>query len=160
MPNCFNFVSMKGFEKILSFENELPVDYADRIGLLYSAFVSQNHKKNKGQFLTPSAIARFMGNMAKSDKSHLSILDPGCGTAILSWAIIESMVNSNSNLKSINLDLYETDDAIIPFISNVLDFLKRWLSSSEIFIQNYFSAAFCQNKQLYYYRLENNILNS
>ena len=63
---------MKSFDKIAPFKDELPVDYADRLGLSYSAFVTQTHKKIKGQFLTPSAIARFMGNMAKSDKSNLS----------------------------------------------------------------------------------------
>ena len=71
---------MKSFDKIPPLNDELPVDYADRLGLSYSAFVTQTHKKNKGQFLTPSLIARFMGNMAKSDKIHISILDPSSGT--------------------------------------------------------------------------------
>ncbi|MDP4209599.1 MAG: Eco57I restriction-modification methylase domain-containing protein [Bacteroidota bacterium] len=126
---------MKSFEKILLHDNELPVDYADRIGLSYSVFVTQNHKKNKGQFLTPSAIARFMGSLAKSDKSHISILDPGCGTAILSCAIVESLVGSNSNLKSISLDSYEIDNDILPFTTSVLDFLKDWLNSKDISFQ-------------------------
>ena len=126
---------MKSFEKILLYDSELPVDYADRIGLSYSVFVTQNHKKNKGQFLTPSAIARFMGSMAKSDKSHISILDPGCGTAILSCAIIESLVGSNSNLKSISLDSYEIDNDILPFTTSVLDFLKGWLNDKDISFQ-------------------------
>jgi adenine-specific DNA-methyltransferase len=126
---------MKSFEKILPFDSELPVDYADRIGLSYSVFVSQNHKKNKGQFLTPSPIAKFMGKLVESDKEHLSILDPGCGTAILSCAIIEHLSNSNFNLKSINLDAYEIDNEILPFTTNVLDFLKDWLSDKNISFQ-------------------------
>jgi hypothetical protein len=48
-------------------------------------------KKIKDNFLPPSPIARFMGKLAKSDKSHISILDPGCGTAILSCATIENL---------------------------------------------------------------------
>ena len=126
---------MKSFEKILLKDNELPVDYADRIGLSYSVFVTQNHKKNKGQFLTPSAIARFMGSLAKSNKSHIVILDPGCGTAVLSCAIVESLVGSNSNLKSIILDLYEIDNDILPFTINVLEFLKDWLNNKDISFQ-------------------------
>ena len=35
---------MKRIEKILALENELPVDYADRVGLFYSEFVTQNYK--------------------------------------------------------------------------------------------------------------------
>lgn len=134
-PNCNIFVLMNSIEKILLNDSELPVDYADRIGLSYSAFVTQNHKKNKGQFFTPSAIARFMGSLAKSEKSHISILDPGCGTAILSCAIVESLVDSNSNLRSISLDSYEIDNDIFPFTISVLDFLRAWLSAKDISFQ-------------------------
>ncbi|MCX6238042.1 MAG: Eco57I restriction-modification methylase domain-containing protein [Bacteroidia bacterium] len=118
---------MKSTEKILPLNCELPVDYADRLGLAYSIFVTQSHKKIKGQFLTPSAIARFMGNMAKSNKTNISILDPGCGTAILSCAIIESLVSSNSGLKSIQLDVYEIDNEILSFTTCALDYLNNWL---------------------------------
>ena len=126
---------MKSFDKIAPLNDELPVDYADRLGLSYSAFVTQTHKKIKGQFLTPSAIARFMGNMAKSDKSHLSILDPGCGTAILSCAIIETLVSANSDLRSINLDTYELDKEILPYTTCILDYLKEWLGNKNISFQ-------------------------
>ena len=123
---------MKNRERISPLINELPVDYADRIGLSYSTFVSQSQKKNKGQFLTPSAIARFMGKMAESCKSHISILDPGCGTAILSCAIIENFVTTNSKLQSIDLVVYEIDQNIISFTTSVLDYLKDWLSARNI----------------------------
>jgi adenine-specific DNA-methyltransferase len=123
---------MKNDEIILPKDRELPVEYADRIGLSYSAFVTQHHKKNKGQFLTPSAIARFMAGMATSDKSHISILDPGCGTVILSCALIEHLVAENPNLEFISLDAYEIDKEIIPFTINVLDFVKNWLKDKNI----------------------------
>ena len=126
---------MKIVEKILHINDELPVDYADRIGLSYSVFVTQKHKKNNGQFLTPSPIARFMGKLAQSDKSHISILDPGCGTAILSCAIIENLSISNSNLKTISLDAYEIDNEILLFSTNVLDYLKEWLNNKNISFQ-------------------------
>jgi adenine-specific DNA-methyltransferase len=132
MLNCSNFAFVTSNEKILPFEKELPVDFADRVGLSYSVQVTQNHKKNKGQFLTPSAIARFMGNMARSDKTHISLLDPGCGTAILSCAIIEKLVNTNSSFQSINLDAYEIDNEILPFTKQVLEFLKDWLYEKNI----------------------------
>lgn len=123
---------MKEIEKILPLDYELPVEYADRIGLSYSVFVTQNYKKNKGQFLTPTAIARFMGGMATSDKKHVSILDPGCGTAILSCAIIEHITLSNQCLQTINLDVYETDKEILPYTTCVLDYLKEWLGNKGV----------------------------
>ena len=135
VPNCYIFVLMKNIEKISPLNCELPADYADRIGLSYSVFVTQNHKKIKGQFLTPSAIARFMGNMAKSNKTHVSILDPGCGTGILSCAIIESLVSTNRELQSIHLDIYEIDKEILSFTTCVLDYLNDWLSKKGISFQ-------------------------
>lgn len=126
---------MKIIEKILPLYCELPVDYADRVGLSYSVSVTQNNKKDKGQFLTPSPIARFMGNMVKYSKSHVSILDPGCGTAILSCAIIENLVSVNSHLQSIDLDVYEIDKEILPYTTGVLEYLKNWLNKKNIILK-------------------------
>jgi len=123
---------MKNCNEIISLPCELPVDFADRVGLVYSNSVTQNHKKKKGQFLTPAPIARFMGNMAESNKEHITILDPGCGIAILSSAIIESLTSSNSSLQSISLDVYEIDEEILPYTRSVLNFIKEWLSGKKI----------------------------
>lgn len=129
------FAIMKTVEKIIPLDKELPVDYADRIGLAYSAFVTQTHKKHKGQFLTPSLIARFMGEMGVSSNSAVSILDPGCGTAILSCALIEHLTRSNSSLKAVTLDVYEIDPEILHFTGSVLDYLKDWLTSRNVSFQ-------------------------
>ena len=123
---------MNSSKKILPLISELPVDYADRIGLCYSAIATQTHKKTKGQFFTPAVIASFMGNMAKSDHKQISILDPGCGTAILSCAIVENLVKINLNLQHIVLDVYETDAEILIFTIQVLDYLKEWLNLKNI----------------------------
>ncbi|NOU47000.1 MAG: N-6 DNA methylase [Bacteroidales bacterium] len=123
---------MKSIENILPYDAELPVDYADRVGLSYSVFVTQLHKRKKGQFLTPSAIARFMGSLATSGKKHITILDPGCGTGILSCALIENLVAINPDLQSIHLDVYELDNEILSFTNLVLEYLRKWLSSRNI----------------------------
>jgi len=94
--------------------NELPSHFADRLGIYYASLVNQEHKKEKGQFFTPREIASLMGSFAKSTDTSLRILDPGCGTAILTCAIIEHLV-SNKNLHSIELVVYETDNDLIPF---------------------------------------------
>jgi len=112
--------------------NELPSDYADRLGLSYSQSVKQDHKKKNGQFFTPIEIASLMGTFAESSKSSLKILDPGCGTAILTCALIESLVETNENLKEVDLTVYETDKKLIPFTEDVIGYLKKWLKSSGI----------------------------
>ena len=80
----------------------LPSEYADYIGLTYATSTSDKHKKDNGQFFTPKQISDFMANLAKPNSDKISILDPGCGTAILSCSLIEKLV-SDSEIKEIEL---------------------------------------------------------
>lgn len=112
--------------------NELPSDYADRLGIYYSQKVSTTHKKENGQFFTPTSIAKLMGSLCNVSQTSIKILDPGCGTAILSCALIERLVEINKNINEIDLVLYETDLAIVPVTSSVLDYLTKWLLAEGI----------------------------
>ena len=105
--------------------NELPSCFADRLGIYYSKLVNQEHKKENGQFFTPVEIATLMGSFSKSSDSSLRILDPGCGTAILTCALIEHLANNN-NLQSIEFVAHEkTDNDLIPLSKRSLEYLKR-----------------------------------
>lgn len=119
----------KLMEKIAA---ELPSHYADRLGLGYAKSVNQEHKKINGQFFTPVEIAGLMGTFAESGESSLRILDPGCGTAILTCALIESLVRKNNKLKDVDLTVYETDTALIPYTNESLDYLRSWLKEKNI----------------------------
>ena len=48
---------MAGVLSIKPIINELPSHYADRVGQIYAGTVSTQHKKDKGQFFTPTEIA-------------------------------------------------------------------------------------------------------
>jgi hypothetical protein len=111
--------------------NELPSRFADRLGIYYSKLVNQEHKKENGQFFTPVEIAILMGSFSKSSDSSLRILDPGCGTAILTCALIEHLA-SNNNLRAIELVAYETDNDLIPLSILSLEYLKEWLKTKKI----------------------------
>lgn len=112
--------------------NELPSHFADRVGQLYSKTVTPQHKKNNGQFFTPTEIAHFMARLTKQTKDKLKILDPGCGTAILSSSLIETLAKQNDNLKEIELVVYETDQDILPYTQSILDYLTKWLKKYKI----------------------------
>ncbi len=111
--------------------NELPSHFADRLGIYYSTLVNQEHKKEKGQFFTPMEIATLMGSFAKAPQASLRILDPGCGTAILTCALVEHLV-SYKILKTIELVVYETDKDLVPLSKKSLEYLKGWLKSKNI----------------------------
>lgn len=112
--------------------NELPSHFADRIGQLYAKTVTTQHKKEKGQFFTPTEIAHFMAGLTSQTKEKFKILDPGCGTAILSSSLIEALAKQNVNLKEIELVVYETDQDIFPYTQAALEYLGLWLEKYKI----------------------------
>ena len=117
---------------ITPLDGERPAQYAERVGKGYAEASIQKDKKNKGQFFTPLVISEFMGRQANpSEKKEVSILDPGCGLAILSCALIEYLVEVSSPVR-INLTLYETDKKIIPFTLDVLYYLKAWCETRKV----------------------------
>jgi len=115
--------------------NEQPSSYADRLGAAYTQTVSQTFKKDNGQFFTPPAIALFMGSLVSTNKTQIDILDPGCGTAILTCALVENLVEKNPNIETINLVAYETDANLIFLSEKSLSYLMNWLSNKGISLQ-------------------------
>lgn len=116
-------------------EIDLPSTYADKLGVDYTATVNQNHKKKNGQFFTPLLIARFMASLTVFNGSFVRILDPGCGTAILSCALIEHLIKLNHSIINIELVAYETDKELLPYLIKSIVYLKGWLEKKQITFQ-------------------------
>lgn len=109
-----------------------PLAFADLMGVQYSKSVNQSHKKEHGQFFTPPEIAALMGRLVDFNKEHCTILDPGCGTGVLSCALIENLVNTSRTIKIIDLTLYETDADLLPYLRKTIEFLEDWLTERHI----------------------------
>lgn len=131
------FVGMPEPFDIRPLKDELPSHLADRVGQIYSQSVTSQHKKDNGQFFTPTGIAHYMSTLVKQSKTKLKILDPGCGTAILSSSLIETLVQQNDSLREIELVAYETDIDILPYTHTVLDYLGRWLKKNKVKFKNH-----------------------
>ena len=117
---------------IVPLDGEKPSQFAERVGRLYADASVQKDKKHKGQFFTPLAISQFMGRLATpSEKDSVSVLDPGCGLAILSCALIEHLVE-DSKLETIALTLYETDKNVVTLTGIVLSYLQEWCKKQGI----------------------------
>lgn len=116
----------------LPFEGEKPSEYADRLGLLYSSSVTDEHKKKYGQFFTPIEIATFMASFCEIKKEKVRILDPGCGIGILSTALIERLLSISNKLITIELVVFETDINLLPLAERCFDYLRTWLSARSI----------------------------
>lgn len=121
--------------KVINIEpiyQELPSAFADRLGIYYTQQVTAKHKKVNGQFFTPAPIAHLLASYCDLIKTHIRILDPGCGTAILSCALIEYLVRIQPKMDQIDIVAYETDLDLIPFSQKALDYLKGWLINKGI----------------------------
>jgi len=112
---------------IKPFNHELPSDFADRLGIYYTQQVTAKHKKDNGQFFTPTPIARLLASYCDLNKATIKILDPGCGTTILSCALAEQITQNSTDIERIDLVAYETDLKLIPFSQIALNYLKKWL---------------------------------
>ncbi len=121
--------------EITPYCHELPSDFADRLGIYYTQQVTTKHKKDNGQFFTPTEIARLMASYCDLTKNTFRILDPGCGTAILTCALIEHLVETRNDIELIDLVAYETDPDLISFSQKTLTYLKKWLLEKGIKFQ-------------------------
>ena len=114
--------------------DERPAQFAERVGYEYAVHSSASDKKNKGQFFTPLPISKFMGSLSGVvKKKNTSILDPGCGSGILSCSLIEHLIET-STIKNVFLTAFETDLELIPFTECVLSYLKSWCSNHDVFL--------------------------
>lgn len=120
--------------KIVPIPEESPVSYADRIGEWYASLTSDDHKSEHGQFLTPTAIAAFMGSLAISSSakfapgSTVRILDPGAGSGVLSCAICEALATSEAPPGRVELTVYEVESGLLKHLRSTLEYLTIWLS--------------------------------
>ena len=115
------------------YQNKPPSEFAEYIGLDYANSTSNKHKKENGQFFTPKLISNFMGDLALPKSNRISILDPGCGTAILSCSLIEKLT-AKTKIQKIDLTLYETDLSIIKETKKVIEYLTKWLRTKGIIL--------------------------
>lgn len=119
---------------------ELPSQFAEYVGMNYAGETSPKHKKERGQFFTSKVIADFMADLASPKAKTISILDPGCGAAILSCSLIEKLVQSGE-VNEIDLTLYETDQNVVKETQKVVLYLEDWLKSKAI----KFTYSLCQD---------------
>ncbi len=80
-------------------------------------------RKKKGQFFTPMKVSGFMSNLFCLSKNakHIKLLDPGAGTGILTAAICDRLLTENYKNLTLEIDLYEKDQKVVPYLTKVMD---------------------------------------
>ena len=86
----------------------------------------KSKRKLKGQFFTSQETAQFMAGLFDLSllPNHVSILDPGTGSGILSAAIIDRL-NETGAVETIHLTCYETDPDIQSLLLDNLETIRQ-----------------------------------
>ncbi len=105
-----------------------PVEVCDWLARLYSAQMDETHRKARGQFFTPPAIARFMAGLSAPLPHGAWVVEPGAGTGILLAALAEHLVRQG-NCREWRVTAYEIEPALRPALALALGYLRRWLNN-------------------------------
>jgi adenine-specific DNA-methyltransferase len=83
--------------------------------------ISQDHKNQKGQFLTPLSIASLMANMFDFSLSEISLLDAGAGAGALLTTVVAELCQLQKKPKSLHITAYEIDPILINYLEKTLE---------------------------------------
>lgn len=78
-------------------------------------------KSQLGQFFTPEKIAAFMANLFPDSTGRCHLLDAGAGIGSLSIAFLERWRAGGFHFDSVDLDAFEIDQTLHPYISQALE---------------------------------------
>lgn len=108
-----------------------------------SIILDESNKSKYAQYYTNKDIAIYMASMFKNlnKKKVVRILDPGCGTGILTAAFLDRLIRiKERKIEKIIITMYEIDSAVIEILkdnmNNISKKCKENLLNIEYFIKN------------------------
>jgi adenine-specific DNA-methyltransferase len=98
-----------------------PIAYSLHAGLRVLQQHTETHRQQRGQFLTPAAIAEFMACQFDSLRDGARILDPAAGSGTLACAMIEQAVQ-DKRCTELFVDCVEIDPLLCAVARATLEF--------------------------------------
>ncbi len=83
-------------------------------------------RRSAGQVFTPPSVATFMADQISSIGPHFRFVDAGAGIGVLSAAVCERIAAFDEP-REIHADLYETDHAVLPALTETMSICRRTL---------------------------------
>jgi len=113
---------------------ELPSEYAEKLGNDFIASKKKVDAASLGQYFTPQIVAGLIAKNFSEFKptESLKILDPGAGSGILSCILCEKISKWKHKPQHIELIAYEIDKTLISILQESFKYLKKWLNHQNI----------------------------
>ncbi len=93
----------------------------DLLRLVATRKLKQDQRDQKGQFLTPSAIASRMAKMFQFKQQCLSLLDAGAGVGSLIAAVVAELCQREVRPQQLHVTAYEIDDTLVAYLKETLN---------------------------------------
>ncbi len=114
-------------------EGASPATWAAKLSDQAAKLVDRDRRKCVGQFFTPLPVAKFMALLVDVRPS-VRILDPGCGTAVLTCALIERLAASKA-CRKIQVVGYDIDQHMVELAGLALEQAHRFCSSRDVALE-------------------------
>lgn len=101
------------------------LDTADLLRIDATRKLNRATRSALGQFMTPAVVARHMASLLHAEAEAVAILDPGAGVGSLSAALVQSLLDSKTPPRSIEIDAYEVEPLLAEYLTTTLDECKR-----------------------------------
>lgn len=114
-------------------ENQSLVNYTELLTDWYISKISDEERKQKGQYFTPGKISELMIKQFQSLEKYenIKVLDPGAGLGIFESAFCEFFTFPSNNI-NISFDIYENDVTVLPFLKHNMKICKREMKSKGV----------------------------
>lgn len=106
---------------------ERPAEFADRAGQWHVAGMPEAVRRERGTYLTPVPLARFMAGMIRPAGKRIRLLDPAAGAGVLACAAVEALCSGADRPERIDLVCHEVDAGLADdVLGSVLGRLASW----------------------------------
>ncbi|MBA2710479.1 MAG: Eco57I restriction-modification methylase domain-containing protein [Tatlockia sp.] len=124
---------------------------ADKVRRNVAPSISQKHKAELGQYMTPFSIARFMASIfPESTIKKCKLLDAGAGVGALSCAFLDRWATGGFSFSNIEVCAYEVDSVLRAHLIQILSSYNDSLAvQTNIFMDDFIkhAAMLCKNGQ-------------
>jgi adenine-specific DNA-methyltransferase len=96
--------------------------FADELLHQANAKLDRKRKSAMGQYMTPSAVSRFMASLFSDTSGDIELLDAGGGIGALTAAFVQRCCEEKKVPESITSTVYEVEPILIPYLREMLNY--------------------------------------